>query len=544
MTKHKGQVNELQNGAMTNKNVIFGYKSNFVANIHECLERLSDQQGLVFAAIPLFHPRFRRDNNGISDGRSGPKTRSDRVIESNKWISNIVGVLSPWIDLENDAPSISLSSETALFEEFNWGCHLGMQSLLLPTPSKSPSPNYSRCILQLCSQAQYQQLWVRIPLLAPLTHCNTTINDGMMFWCSLHKLCNYHHKLAICLEITKDLPDDIHDSIHRWSGDSVKAAIINTNIFLTNRNGYPVLSKQHQMVLEVLLKFRLHVIFEGRPHHGEADSYLLYVQYIQHLYTKMTKPISEEEKFTFGYRDTLQAPLQPLMDNLEAQTYEVFERDPVKYAQYEEAIRKALPIAKLKVGTKDVVCMVVGAGRGPLVACCLAASATTAINVKIYAVEKNDNAIITLRNRAITERWSSVEIIHADMRFYQAEHLADIIISELLGSWGDNELSPECLDGAQRLLKPDGISIPSSYTSFIAPMSSSRLWMGARDMPDRKGLETPFVVKFHNCHVLTQSLPLFTFVHPNEQKSPNKRYDDLLKDRAHRRLVNLACLFE
>lgn len=35
-------------------------------------------------------------------------------------------------------------------------------------------------------------------------------------------------------------------------------------------------------------------------------------------------------------------------------------------------------------------------------------------------------------------------------------------VSELLGSFGDNELSPECLDGAQRFLKPDGISIPSS----------------------------------------------------------------------------------
>ncbi|RWW21168.1 hypothetical protein GW17_00014695 [Ensete ventricosum] len=36
------------------------------------------------------------------------------------------------------------------------------------------------------------------------------------------------------------------------------------------------------------------------------------------------------------------------------------------------------------------------------------------------------------------------------------------LVSELLGSFGDNELSPECLDGAQRFLKADGISIPSS----------------------------------------------------------------------------------
>ncbi len=52
---------------------------------------------------------------------------------------------------------------------------------------------------------------------------------------------------------------------------------------------------------------------------------------------------------------------------------------------------------------------------------------------------------------------------------------ADIVVSELLGSFGDNELSPECLDGAMRFLKPNGISIPSSYTAFLSPLSSSKL---------------------------------------------------------------------
>lgn len=51
--------------------------------------------------------------------------------------------------------------------------------------------------------------------------------------------------------------------------------------------------------------------------------------------------------FVFVYfcaEDYLQAPLQPLMDNLESQTYEAFEKDPVKYAQYEKAIVKALEL--------------------------------------------------------------------------------------------------------------------------------------------------------------------------------------------------------
>jgi hypothetical protein len=37
-------------------------------------------------------------------------------------------------------------------------------------------------------------------------------------------------------------------------------------------------------------------------------------------------------------------------------------------------------------------------------------------------------------------------------------------------------LSPECLDGAQKFLKEDGISIPYRSRSFIAPIQSYKLY--------------------------------------------------------------------
>lgn len=61
------------------------------------------------------------------------------------------------------------------------------------------------------------------------------------------------------------------------------------------------------------------------------------------------------------------------------------------------------------------------------------------------------------------------------------------MVSELLGSWGDNELSPECLDGAQDYLQPYGISIPQSYTSYLSPITTSKLWNGACEaFPDNR----------------------------------------------------------
>ena len=98
---------------------------------------------------------------------------------------------------------------------------------------------------------------------------------------------------------------------------------------------------------------------------------------------------------------------------------------------------------------------VVGAGRGPLVAAAINAAFITNQSIRIYAVEKNENAVITLRNRILTENWTNVQVIHSDMRTWTPPELADILVSELLGSWGDNELSPECLDGALKCVKPD-----------------------------------------------------------------------------------------
>lgn len=46
-----------------------------------------------------------------------------------------------------------------------------------------------------------------------------------------------------------------------------------------------------------------------------------------------------------------------------------------------------------------------------------------------------------------------VTVVSSDMREFNPPEKADILVSELLGSFGDNELSPECLDGAQKFLK-------------------------------------------------------------------------------------------
>lgn len=70
----------------------------------------------------------------------------------------------------------------------------------------------------------------------------------------------------------------------------------------------------------------------------------------------------------------------------------------VKYKQYQEATRQALVDLHPK-GTPDPVVMVVGAGRGPLVSAALAAARDAGRKIKLYALDKNENAVITLQAR-------------------------------------------------------------------------------------------------------------------------------------------------
>lgn len=59
-------------------------------------------------------------------------------------------------------------------------------------------------------------------------------------------------------------------------------------------------------------------------------------------------------------------------------------------------------LTHVRVSPSQVV-MVVGAGRGPIVAACLAAAQRAKRAVRMYAVEKNPNAIVTLSHRVETE---------------------------------------------------------------------------------------------------------------------------------------------
>jgi len=136
----------------------------------------------------------------------------------------------------------------------------------------------------------------------------------------------------------------------RWFSEPIRILNIQVSIYVPNAKGFPVLSKNHQNLINRYMKQRPapFILLGDTPplpttpatRKGPRDS-LNWLNYLRHM-SKNQQPLTAVEKFGAGYQDYLQTPLQPLTDNLESTTYEVFERDPVKYEQYEKAIRLAL----------------------------------------------------------------------------------------------------------------------------------------------------------------------------------------------------------
>ena len=426
--------------------------------------------------------------------------------------------------------------------------------------------------------------------------------DPWHSWDELRSLCEHSARLGVMLDLparidpsgpTPSAPEEsvAHPAVaalRRWVGEPLKAVCLPSRAFVPNRRGFPSLPRVHQELLAVAFAAGVQVVMSGAPEivppsppandgeNGDGDNSsdplsaaasaaAAAREYLSHVFRRPGPPalpggrpstMTEDDDRRLredlaGYRDFLQAPLQPLQDNLESSTYETFERDSPKYVAYGEAVAACLAdrLAERPAAGDDgaaVVIMVVGAGRGPLVRASLAAADSVGARVRVYAVEKNPNAVITLQGLLETEPgWKGrVCVVAKDMRRWRAPEAADVLVSELLGSFGDNELSPECLDGAQRFLKRGtGVSIPASYTSFLEPVTAAKPWSDARgssgggcggggDGGDGGGggkssenpaaavqaLETPYVVHLHRFTSCSRgsTRPVFTFEHPRK----------------------------
>lgn len=411
---------------------------------HECGFR-----GII---SPVVNPSFKRE---FLDQEIARKqivfTRSPLVLDANEWLHYVI----PCVSIRNigiNDEELRKQNELEFTQEINFARHVQCAGRIYLSDFSNCDPEslgrlMNSLLVDPRKKTNEDEFYVEVSMddrrkiSASSYYGDEEDNEGSDQWKAWN---SFHNSLGeasayvkLALVMTNDLPDK--EEIRRWISEAIGLLIIPHSCFVNNGNNFPVLTTQQRKVIGAICqehpKCHLAVEASGSDTPQRIRNYRAYLR--DTYKNNVEKQI--ESKLLY--------PLQPLFDNLETAIYQSFETDPSKYKLYQRAIEAALidKVLESEKEKKRLVLCVLGAGRGPLVRASVNASKNTGRKLKIIIVEKNPNAIVTL-SALIELMWQQEDItlISEDMRNVQLEEKADILVSELLGSFGDNELSPEC----------------------------------------------------------------------------------------------------
>ncbi|VEU23728.1 DEKNAAC105002 [Brettanomyces naardenensis] len=561
-----------------------------------------------------------------------PHPKLDEInIITGPHISKTVGLLSSWIELDNEDRLINEFSIQVLTNEVSYAQYVGIRTLLMAPPKNLNNLQiYTDNLNTILQKFPKMQLSISLPICED-TKQNPDTGEALPMidpfstwdvWNSIRIQCNYNPNLSISLGSPKtNVPQTV---VNRWLLEPVRFYLLSSYRFIPNSKNYPVLNKFNQLIIWKLIQRKalypptllLHgvdkensSIFKQRDSRlssssaslgsqgkGETSSslknsvvvtvdgkqvflgdlsYLEYVRYLVNVSYKNNQLLPLENFTLNGFMsqnlspdqisspNSLQSPLEPLTSSLDNNTYRVFEQDHAKYDFYGRAITAALmdlsnlhrfnhlkpsdsygttayntsavslannqrrasivsdsSATKQDSGTLRI--LVVGPGRGPLIERLFSSLQTLNLKmecIKIMAIEKNPDVMIYLR-RLNQDHWGNkVEIFNCDARYWRPTSPQNqgfnLVISELLGSFGCNELAPECLDSIAQYCDPqDSVFIPSEFSTYIGPAISPALYGKVSRLNDPSKFDRPYLPLWDEFDILSSKYAkVWTFRH-------------------------------
>ncbi|KAH8582591.1 Hs17p [Cryptosporidium sp. chipmunk genotype I] len=458
--------------------------------------------GYDFICVPV-NQTIKEKNNNTNFFISKPKFVEHYEINGSDWNTGIIGQF----------PTEGHSNLNEARKLLDWCDFIGYHAIIISI--EQLSINFLSMISSFIGLVSTGiQIWIEMVI-----NEDNSIDKQWNEWQIANTIINAspNTKIGLVLKIHSNSSGKVSiDDYSRFFGEPIKCLFINYDFFE---------SKHSDLLVSELLKQYLRAkipISIYLNDNTNSNIELIINKSFNNIikFIKRFPPLSSQQKYEYDYIDVLQTPLQPLSNNLKSIEYEVFERDHMKYEKYFHAIR--LFLSENTVSSKKMKVLIVGSGRGGLIQ-----SVFNAFNYigshsfEIMCVEKNRNAVLTLKakmNCRDDANWKKVEVINSDIRAIKLKEKYDLIISELMGSFGDNELSPECLIYAQKFLKPSGIMIPQRYTSYLEPISCRKVWNNAVSYLKSRTLEMPLVSRLRSHYKISLEGPkeVFSFHHPTE----------------------------
>lgn len=81
--------------------------------------------------------------------------------------------------------------------------------------------------------------------------------DSWAWWNQVRCMCAHQGQLGVALTLGAAVPS--HSALQRWFGEPVRAIVVPTSIFQTNKRGFPALPKAHQAVLVSFFQLNVQV---------------------------------------------------------------------------------------------------------------------------------------------------------------------------------------------------------------------------------------------------------------------------------------------
>lgn len=444
----------------------------------------------------------------LASSAGGDFAFSARELRESAWTTQVVGrALSAPVGGDDQ------EGERALRHELAWARHLALPAVIARFDGHRSDPaGYAHALEPIFGPGSTTRVWLSLP----------ATEEGWRWWASLSRLLDYPERLGICLELDgragtsssqPSLQAPTASEIAFWIAEPVECVLASESGFMKDPSGRIALDAPRcELLLSLFSRNTVSAVvapLERRPLGPGAQRAR---QALAELFAGAWQGVGGNDRFRPELADQLVPPPEPLKDDLPSSTYEHMEDWRDKRALYREAIGHALRKI-IQSGKASAVVAVAGAGRGQLVDAALDASRDVSAPIRIYALEKSPMAAITLRHRRQSDWDQAVTVVEVDIRRWDAPENADLIVSELLGSFGDNELFPECLDGAQRFLAPGGIMIPGECTSYLAPLCSSSLFARVGSSPSDR--ERPYGVTRARGRILAPPEPCFHFAQPS-----------------------------
>jgi protein arginine N-methyltransferase 5 len=96
--------------------------------------------------------------------------------------------------------------------------------------------------------------------------------DWWELWNQVRSLCGHSPKLGVVLDVPAALPPE--EEVMRWHGEPVKAVMVPTSVFQTNKRGFPALSRAHQELLTTFFQQGVQVAAQSgiKPSRQKQDS--------------------------------------------------------------------------------------------------------------------------------------------------------------------------------------------------------------------------------------------------------------------------------